>query len=55
MKIIVDTNVVVSGIFFGGYPRRVIESVLDDYVVACVSLEILDEYKKVIQEMIERK
>ena len=27
MKIVIDTNVVVSGIFFGGAPRKVIEAV----------------------------
>lgn len=26
MKIVIDTNVVISGTFFGGYPRKVKES-----------------------------
>ncbi len=29
MKIVIDTNVVISGIFFGGNPRKVIEAVVD--------------------------
>ena len=27
MKIVVDTNVVISGTFFGGAPRRVVEAI----------------------------
>ena len=26
MKVVVDTNVVISGVFFGGNPRRVLEA-----------------------------
>lgn len=26
MKIVIDTNVVISGVFFGGYPRQVLEN-----------------------------
>jgi len=28
MKIVVDTNVVISGIFFGGNPRKIVEAVV---------------------------
>jgi len=28
MKIVIDTNVVISGTFFGGYPRTIINAVL---------------------------
>ena len=27
MKIVIDTNVVISGTFFGGFPRKVLEEV----------------------------
>ena len=30
MKIVIDTHVVISGIFFNGNPRKVIESVCRD-------------------------
>ena len=26
MKIVVDTNVVISGVFFGGNPRQIVEA-----------------------------
>ncbi len=55
MKIVIDTNVVISGIFFGGTPRKVIESAIEPEVTACASQEILDEYVRVVDEMIARK
>ncbi len=29
MRIVVDTNVVISGIFFGGNPRKIVEAIAD--------------------------
>lgn len=55
MKIVVDTNVMISGIFFGGFPRQVVEAVVDSKIVACANQEILDEYVRVVEEMIARK
>ncbi len=40
MKIVIDTNVVISGVFFGGYPRRVLDAVLDGKTSASVTAEI---------------
>lgn len=55
MKIVIDTNVVISGVFFGGYPRRVLDAVLDGKISASVTAEIAAEYVEIAQEMIERK
>ncbi len=55
MKIVIDTNVVISGVFFGGYPRRVLDAVLDGKTSASVTSEIAAEYVEIAQEMIERK
>ncbi len=55
MKIVIDTNVVISGVFFGGYPRRVLDAVLDGKTSASVTAEISAEYVEIAQEMIERK
>ena len=39
MKIVVDTNVVISGIFFGGNPRKIVEAVaagsIDELIIEC--------------------
>lgn len=55
VRIVIDTNVVVSGIFFGGAPRQVIEAVLNRRADAFASVEIITEYQRVILEMIEGK
>ncbi|MBQ7193170.1 MAG: putative toxin-antitoxin system toxin component, PIN family, partial [Synergistaceae bacterium] len=44
MKIVIDTNVVISGVFFGGKPRMILEAVADRKIFACASAEILTEY-----------
>lgn len=55
MRIVIDTNVVISGTFFNGAPRRVLEAVVDKTVEACASVEIIGEYQEIVVEMIERK
>jgi len=55
MKIVIDTNVVISGIFFGGYPGKVIEAVAGRHIEAFATPEIVKEYEAVIDEMILRK
>ena len=55
MKIVVDTNVVISGIFFGGNPRKIVEAVAAGSVDAYATTEIIDEYTGIIDSMIERK
>lgn len=55
MKIVVDTNVLISGVFFGGYPRKILSSVVNKGITACATTEIVIEYEEIVQEMIERK
>ena len=55
MKIVVDTNVVISGIFFGGNPRRIVEQIVDGNIDAYATPEIVDEYMGIIDSMIKRK
>ncbi len=55
MKIVVDTNVVISGIFFGGNPRKIVEAVAAGSIDAYATTEIIDEYTEIIDSMIERK
>ena len=55
MRIVVDTNVVISGIFFGGNPRKIIESIVDDAIDSFATTEIIDEYMEIIESMIKRK
>lgn len=54
MKIVVDTNVVISGTFFGGYPQRVLRAVVEGKITAAATPEIVDEYTEITEEMIAR-
>ena len=47
MKVVLDTNVLVSGVFFSGIPRRILEAWRDRRIVIVASLEILEEYRRV--------
>lgn len=55
MKIVIDTNVMISGVFFGGFPRKVLSAVVSGQITACATTEIINEYEEIIQEMVERK
>ena len=55
MRIVVDTNVLISGVFFGGMPRKVLSAVVSKEITACATEEIVDEYNEIVREMISRK
>ena len=55
MRIVVDTNVLISGVFFGGFPRQILNAVVESRLTACATTEIIDEYEEIVQEMIDRK
>ena len=47
MKIVLDTNVFVSGVFFRGPPADILEAWRDGRVVPAISAKILEEYRRV--------
>lgn len=47
MKIVIDTNVLMSGVLFGGVPGQIIDAWVDGQVEMVLSLDILDEYRRV--------
>ena len=49
MKIVLDTNVFISGIFFSGPPYRILEAWRAGKVQLALSIEILEEYRRVAQ------
>lgn len=51
MKVILDTNVLVSGIFFSGVPYDILTAWRDGKINLIVSPEILEEYRRVGEEM----
>lgn len=55
MKVILDTNVLVSGLFFSGTPSRILKAWDSGQFTLFASLEILDEYERVIHELSPKK
>jgi putative PIN family toxin of toxin-antitoxin system len=51
VRVVLDTNVFVSGVFFSGPPYRILQSWRDGRLKLALSLEILDEYHRVGQEL----
>ena len=49
MRVILDTNVLVSGVFFGGPPARVLAAWRDGVITPVLSAEIFDEYRRVAE------
>ena len=51
MRIVLDTNILVSGIFFGGPPGRILQAWREGAVQLVLSPEILEEYQEVLDEL----
>ena len=51
MKIVLDTNVLVSGIFFSGPPYEILKAWRDGRIGLVISTEILTEYQRVADEL----
>jgi putative PIN family toxin of toxin-antitoxin system len=47
VKLILDTNVFVSGVFFSGPPFQILQGWRDEMVQLVISTEILEEYQRV--------
>jgi putative PIN family toxin of toxin-antitoxin system len=47
MRIVLDTNVFVSGVFFSGPPYQILKAWRDGQLQLAISKEILDEYQRV--------
>jgi putative PIN family toxin of toxin-antitoxin system len=51
VKIVLDTNVFVSGVFFSGPPYQILKAWRKQKLKIVISLEILDEYFRVGEEL----
>lgn len=51
MRVIIDTNVLISGIFFGGPPAKILEAWHGSELQLVVSPEILEEYFEVCERI----
>jgi PIN domain len=53
MRLVLDTNVFISGVFFSGPPFDILNAWRTDKVGIVISSEILDEYRRVGDELAE--
>lgn len=54
MRIVIDTNVIASAIFFGGKPYQLLRYIMEDKLVAVASKEIVDEYEEIFLRLQEK-
>lgn len=55
MNVVLDTNVLVSGLFFSGAPLRILKSWHSGQFMLFATKEILEEYERVIRELSKNK
>jgi putative PIN family toxin of toxin-antitoxin system len=51
VKIVIDTNVFISGIFFSGPPYQILKAWQNQKLQIIISLDILNEYFRVSEEL----
>ena len=51
MRVVLDTNVLMSGIFFSGPPYEILNAWRDQRVSLVMSADIMDEYRRVGQQL----
>lgn len=54
MKIVIDTNVVASAMFFGGHPKKLLELLVSHKFEAYATPEIIIEYQETAEELCSR-
>ncbi len=54
MRVVIDTNVVMSGIYFGGVPAEVLGRWSEGHFQLALSVEILSEYRDVATRLTTR-
>jgi len=54
MRVVIDTNVVASAIFFGGRPRQLLEHLMKRDLEAFATNEIIMEYQETCDELCSR-
>lgn len=54
MRIVLDTNVFISGVFFSSSPYKILDAWRDEKVNIVLSEEIFNEYQRVARELSEQ-
>ena len=48
IRVVIDTNIIISALVFGGKPRRVVDLIAEDMVELIVAEEMLTEVRRII-------
>jgi predicted nucleic acid-binding protein len=51
LKVIIDTNVIISGIFFGGKPDVILKAWKNGKIIITIDQEILREYYSTAEKL----
>ena len=51
MRVVLDTNVLISAVFFAGFPERILDAWVDRQFDMLASVEILREYRQVVARL----
>ncbi len=51
VKVVVDTNVFVSGIFFSGPPAKILTAWHSGHIKLAITEEIIEEYRRVLESL----
>ncbi len=54
MRVVIDTNVFISGVFFGGPPFQILKAWRDGRIQLLLTMEILEEYDRVSETLSEQ-
>jgi len=54
MKVVLDTHVLISGIFFSGLPSRILKAWAEARIELVASVEVLAEYRRVAERLQKR-
>lgn len=54
MRVVLDTNVVASALFFGGRPAEVLSMAADGRIRAVANAPIVEEYQATFDALLER-
>ena len=54
LKVVIDTNVIISGIFFGGIPSKILEGLSENLYKLVLSEGIINEYKEVVTRILKK-
>ncbi|MBI4926019.1 MAG: putative toxin-antitoxin system toxin component, PIN family [Bdellovibrio sp.] len=55
MQVVIDTNILISGIFWGGLPYKVLNHWTDDHFEVITSETVLEEYFQTLKQLTEER